>query len=184
LRGVSGEFFQSAIHNRPSTIPSIGPIPIVKLRGGADIAPELAGGAYVPTLFVGMYATQGRYNVRVSKLKHYYALNHLHYLTSSIPQGDRARLFDSERLGKQWVATFGELRRELELNYLHKSPVKRGPVKHPGDWPWSRRGGEVLFLESRYDLGHGQNAVMASTYRGPHTSRQKPSGRMRHPRER
>ena len=36
-----------------------------------------AGGAYVPTAFVGMYATQGRYNVRVSKLKHYYGLNHL-----------------------------------------------------------------------------------------------------------
>jgi hypothetical protein len=29
-----------------------------------------AGGAYVPTVFVGMYATQERYIVRVSKLKH------------------------------------------------------------------------------------------------------------------
>ena len=44
--------------------------------------------------------------------------------------------------------------------------VKRGLVKHPGDWPWSRRGREVLFLERRFDLGHGQNAVMASTNRG------------------
>jgi hypothetical protein len=34
-------------------------------------------------LFVGMYAPQGRYNVGVSKLKHYYGLNHLHYLTNS-----------------------------------------------------------------------------------------------------
>ena len=50
-----------------------------------------AGGAYVPTVFVGMYATQGRYNVRVSTLKHYYGLNHLHYLTTSIPQGGTAR---------------------------------------------------------------------------------------------
>ena len=52
---------------------------------------ELAGGAYVPTVFVGMYATQGRYNVRVSKLKHCYGLNHLLYMTSSIPQGGIAR---------------------------------------------------------------------------------------------
>jgi len=34
-----------------------------------------------------MYATRGRYDVRVSKLKHYYGPNHLHYLTTSIPQG-------------------------------------------------------------------------------------------------
>ena len=46
-----------------------------------------------------MYAPQGRYNVRVSGLKHYYGLNH--------------------------------------LCYMHNNPVKRGQVKHPGDWPWS-----------------------------------------------
>jgi hypothetical protein len=39
-----------------------------------------------------MYATQGRYNVRV--LKHYYGLNHLHYLTTRTYR--RARRFDSE----------------------------------------------------------------------------------------
>ena len=39
-----------------------------------------AGGAYIPTVLVGMYATQGRYNVR--GLKHYYGLNHPHYLTT------------------------------------------------------------------------------------------------------
>jgi hypothetical protein len=55
----------------------------------------LAGGAPVPTVFVGMYATRGRYNVRVSKLKHYYGLNHLHYLTTSTYR--RARRFDYER---------------------------------------------------------------------------------------
>jgi len=38
-----------------------------------------------------MYAIQGRYNVRVSELKRYYGLNHLHYLTTSIPQGGIAR---------------------------------------------------------------------------------------------
>jgi hypothetical protein len=46
-----------------------------------------------------MYATQGRYNVRASELKHYYGLNHLHY--------------------------------------MHNNPVKRGLVKHSGDWRWS-----------------------------------------------
>jgi hypothetical protein len=51
-----------------------------------------AGGAYVPTVFVGMYATQGQYKVRV--LKHYYGLNHLRYLTTRTYR--RARLFDSE----------------------------------------------------------------------------------------
>ena len=50
-----------------------------------------AGGVYVPTVFVGMYATQGRYNVRVSELKHYCGLNRLHYFTTSIPQGGIAR---------------------------------------------------------------------------------------------
>ncbi len=50
-----------------------------------------AGGAYVPAVFVGMYAPLGRYNVRV--LKHYYGLNHLHYLTTRPYR--RARRFDS-----------------------------------------------------------------------------------------
>jgi len=88
------------------------------------------GGAYVPTLFVGMYAPQG-YNFRVSELKRYHGLNHLHYLTTGTYR--RARLFDSEQFKKQWVATFGELREES--SYLHNNPVKRGVVKHPGDWP-------------------------------------------------
>jgi hypothetical protein len=56
-------------------------------------------------IFVGMFATQGRYNVRVSKLKHYYGLNHLHYLTTSIPQGRIERPsvggFGSERFMRQ-----------------------------------------------------------------------------------
>jgi len=91
-----------------------------KLGGGSEAA--AAGGAYVPTVFVGVYATQGRYNVRVSKLKHYYGLNHLHYLTTGIPQGGIARPsaggFDSERFRKQWVATSGELGRELKFRIL------------------------------------------------------------------
>jgi hypothetical protein len=42
-----------------------------------------------------MYAAQGRYNVPVSELKHYYGLNHLHYLTTSIPQGGIARAYST-----------------------------------------------------------------------------------------
>jgi hypothetical protein len=75
--------------------------------GGLDQIGQHAGGAYVPTVFVGMYATQGRSKVRVSKLKHYYGLHHLHHLTTSTYR--RARLFNSERFRKQGVATFGEL---------------------------------------------------------------------------
>ena len=32
-------------------------------------------------------------------------------------------------------------KRDEKLNSMHNNPVKRGPVKHPGDWSWSRRGG-------------------------------------------
>jgi hypothetical protein len=60
----------------------------------------------------------------VSKLRDYYGLNHLHYLTTSTHR--RARLFDSE------------------LNYMHNHPVKRGLVRQPGDWPWSS--GRFCFL--------------------------------------
>jgi hypothetical protein len=49
--------------------------------------------AHVPAVLAGMYATQGRYNLRV--LKYYYGLNHLHHLTMTYLC---ACLFDSERL--------------------------------------------------------------------------------------
>ena len=38
-----------------------------------------------------------------------------------------------------------EEKRREKLNYMHNNPVKRGLVSSPGDWPWSRGGGEVLF---------------------------------------
>jgi putative transposase len=28
-------------------------------------------------------------------------------------------------------------KRGEKLNYMHNNPVRRGPVKHAGDWPWS-----------------------------------------------
>jgi hypothetical protein len=42
-----------------------------------------AGGAYVTTALVVMYAAQEGYHLRVSKLKHYYDFNHLEYSTTS-----------------------------------------------------------------------------------------------------
>jgi hypothetical protein len=36
--------------------------------------PFSAGGAYIPAVFAGMYATEGRHNTQVSKLTHYTAL--------------------------------------------------------------------------------------------------------------
>ena len=50
------------------------------------------------------------------RLKHFYAQNHLHYLTANTYR--KARIFDSDR-------------------YMHNNPVKRGLVAQPGDWPWS-----------------------------------------------
>jgi putative transposase len=59
----------------------------------------------------GTSAPLERYNARLPNLQHYYGLNHLHYLTNSTYR--RARLYDSERFRNQWVATLGDLRREL-----------------------------------------------------------------------
>ncbi|MGD0011077.1 MAG: hypothetical protein ABSE93_21375 [Terriglobia bacterium] len=96
-----------------------------------------AGGAYVRTVFVGMYATQEGYEFGVSKLKRYCGLNHPHYLTTSIPRGMMARPstdgLDFGRFGKQWVMTFAELRQELSFRIV-------GYVSMPEDlhaliWP-------------------------------------------------
>jgi hypothetical protein len=50
-----------------------------KLQGIIDRgrAMHIAGGAYVPTVFVGMYATQGRYNVQVARLTEVLRHEHL-----------------------------------------------------------------------------------------------------------
>ncbi|HLY60846.1 MAG TPA: transposase [Terriglobia bacterium] len=43
--------------------------------------------------------------------RHFYGLNHLHYLTRSTYR--RAPLFDSERFKRRWVGTLNDLRSEL-----------------------------------------------------------------------
>ena len=73
-------------------------------------------------LFVGRYATQEGYDVGVSKLNQYDGLNHLHYLTTTVPRGGMVRPsidgFDSERLREQWVTTFAELRQQLSFRIV------------------------------------------------------------------
>ena len=130
-----------------------------KLGGGSEAA--AAGGAYVPTVFVGVYATQGRYNVRVSKLKHYYGLNHLHYLTTGIPQGGIARPsaggFDSERFRKQWVATSGELGRELKFRIL--GYVLMPEYFHALIWPTAEANSPQI-MQKLGDRGLAQGAAL------------------------
>jgi hypothetical protein len=44
-------------------------------------------------------------------------------------------------------------KRDERLNYMYNNPVKRGLVKHPGDRPWSRRGGRFYFWNDASILG-------------------------------
>jgi len=48
--------------------------------------------------------------------RHYYALNHLHFLTTSTYR--RVRLFDSERFKCQYISTRAELRAELGFHIV------------------------------------------------------------------
>jgi hypothetical protein len=41
------------------------------------------------------------------------------------------------------------------LPYMHNNPAKRGLVSSAGGWPWSRRGGEVLFPARRISPPYG-----------------------------
>jgi putative transposase len=52
----------------------------------------------------------------VSRQRHYYGLNHLHYLTARTYR--RTRLFDSERFRRQFVQTLEDLRAALNFKIL------------------------------------------------------------------
>ena len=39
------------------------------------------------------------------------------------------------------------------MNYMRNNPVKRSLVKHPGDRPWSSRGGKFYFWNDGSTLG-------------------------------
>ncbi|MGA2607674.1 MAG: hypothetical protein ABSH01_09480 [Terriglobia bacterium] len=84
----------------------------------------------------------------MSKLKHYYGLNHPNYLTTSIRRGRSPRPsidgFDSERFGKQWAMTFAELRQESSFRIVGYVPMAEhfhapiGPRPEPRTrWYWA-----------------------------------------------
>jgi hypothetical protein len=140
----------------------------------------------------------------VSRLNHYYGLNHPHYLTTSIPRGGMARPsidgFDSERLREQWVATFAELRQELGFRIVGYAPMPEhfhaliGPTQEARrTWYWVEANPSQIVqkLEDRTALFMllWNDAWVLAIYKvprtyhsGAHTPRQKPWGRMRHPR--
>jgi hypothetical protein len=51
--------------------------------------------------------------------------------------------------------------------YVHNNPVKRGLVTSPWDWPWSRRGGEVLFPARRVSPAYGPAGLSCPLERVP-----------------
>ena len=48
--------------------------------------------------------------------RHYYGLNHLHFITASTYR--RAKLFDSERFRRHFIQTLAELRTELNFKII------------------------------------------------------------------
>jgi putative transposase len=52
----------------------------------------------------------------VPKQRHFYGLNHLHYLTTTTYR--RARLFDSERFKRHFVTSWQDLRAELSFRII------------------------------------------------------------------
>ena len=56
------------------------------------------------------------YNPGMPPQRHYYGLNHLHFITASTYR--RARLFDSDRFRRQFVATLAGLRAELSFKVI------------------------------------------------------------------
>jgi REP element-mobilizing transposase RayT len=52
-----------------------------------------------------------------------------------------------------------------KLNYTHNNPVKRGFVAQRGEWPWSRRGGEVLLLAGQFCFDYGPDSLRCNCER-------------------
>ena len=52
----------------------------------------------------------------MSSLRHFYGLNHLHYLTTSTYR--RARIFDSERFKRGFISTLADLRSEFYFKII------------------------------------------------------------------
>ena len=99
-------------------------------------------------------------------MKHFYCLNDVHCLTANTYR--KARIFDSDRYKHKFVQTLDELRAELGcriIDYVHNNPVKQGLVAQRGDWPWSRRAGEVLLLEGQFCSDYGPDSLRCNRER-------------------
>jgi REP element-mobilizing transposase RayT len=62
---------------------------------------------------------------------------------------------------------YTEEKRREKLSYVHNNPVKCGLVGSPGDWPWSRRGREVLFPARRISPAYGPAGLSCPPERVP-----------------
>jgi REP element-mobilizing transposase RayT len=62
---------------------------------------------------------------------------------------------------------YTEEKRREKLNYMHNKPVERGLVGSPGDWPWSRRGGEILLPRRRIRPAYGPAGLSGPPERVP-----------------
>jgi REP element-mobilizing transposase RayT len=71
----------------------------------------------------------------MTRQRHFYGLNHLHYLTTSTYR--RARLFDSERFKRNFITVLGGLRAELGFRIV--GHVLMPEHFHLLIWPGSRQ---------------------------------------------
>jgi REP element-mobilizing transposase RayT len=68
-------------------------------------------------------------------LKHFYGLNHLHYLTANTHR--RARIFDSDRYECKFVQTLDQLRAELGFRIIGYVLIRQPTDCHLLIWPAS-----------------------------------------------
>ena len=69
------------------------------------------------------------------RLRHFYGPNHLHYVTTSIPQAGSRRLFDSERFRRKFVTTLADLRGELGFRIVGYVLIRQLTDCHLLLWP-------------------------------------------------
>jgi hypothetical protein len=60
---------------------------------------------------------------------------------------------------------WSEKKIQEKLNYMQNNPVKRGLAAQPRDWPWSRRGGEVLLPEAQFCFDYGPDSLRCNCER-------------------
>jgi hypothetical protein len=71
------------------------------------------------------------------RLKHFYGLNRLHYLTANTYR--KARIFDSDRYKRKSVQTLDKLRAELGFRIIGYVPIRQPTDCHLLIWPGPAR---------------------------------------------